>query len=128
VWNDSDQLWTYTLAYNPDCAVCHENLALVLMDRGDLAAAEKHYEEALRLDIDPQGALAFGSLRLQQGRLDEAAALYELAGRLDPHSPKVPYNLGIVREARATWRGRSPATGTRCGSSPSGPTPTTTSA
>ena len=105
VWNDSDRLWTYTLAYNPDCAVCHENLALVLMDRGDLAAAEKHYEEALRLDIDPQGALAFGSLRLQQGRLDEAAALYELAGRLDPHSPKVPYNLGIVREGQGDLEG-----------------------
>src|SRR5437879_4702766 len=81
VWHDSEALWAYTLAHNPDCLPCHENLALILTERGALDSAAAHYETAERLGLDPKGVLGFGNLRLAQGRLDEAAALYERAER-----------------------------------------------
>ena len=63
VWHDSDALWTYTLAHNPDCVPCHENLGLVLLERGELDAAAAHYERARRLGIGSNGAVAFCVLR-----------------------------------------------------------------
>ena len=98
VWHDSEALWAYTLAHNPDCLPCHENLALILTERGALDSAAAHYETAERLGLDPKGVLGFGNLRLAQGRLDEAAALYARAERVDPENPKAPYNLGVVLE------------------------------
>jgi hypothetical protein len=47
LWRDTETLWTFTLARNPDCALCHYNLGVLLADRGDLAAAAEHYETAL---------------------------------------------------------------------------------
>jgi len=98
VWHDSEALWAYTLAHNPDCLPCHENLALILTERGALDSAAAHYETAEHLGLDPKGVLGFGNLRLAQGRLDEAAALYARAERVDPENPKAPYNLGVVLE------------------------------
>jgi tetratricopeptide (TPR) repeat protein len=100
VWHDSDALWTYTLAHNPDCVPCHENLGLVLLERGELDAAAAHYERARRLGIGSNGAVAFCVLRQRQGRLDEAAELCELGRRLDPSNPNAPDHLGIVRDGQ----------------------------
>jgi protein O-mannosyl-transferase len=97
VWRDSEALWTYTLAHNPDCRPAHENLGQLLADRGDLAGAATHYEAALRLDARPEGAAGLCSVRLRQGRVDEAASLCELGLRLAPSSPNAHRMLAVVR-------------------------------
>jgi len=98
VWHDSGALWGYALAHHPDCVPCHENLGRMLLDRGDVATAADHYETAMRLGPDVMGVFGLGNVRLRQGRLDDAAALYERARRLDPLYEKPAYNLGVVRE------------------------------
>jgi tetratricopeptide (TPR) repeat protein len=98
VWHDSDRLWAYTLAHNPDCSPCLQNLGLLFAERGDLTGAADHYERAFRLGMQPEGNISFGNVRLAQDRLDDAVALYELAAKSDPGNAKASYNLGIVLE------------------------------
>jgi tetratricopeptide (TPR) repeat protein len=47
-------------------------------------------------------ALNLGNVRLDQGRLEEATALYEEAARLEPHNEKAHYNLGNVLTQRGS--------------------------
>jgi tetratricopeptide (TPR) repeat protein len=96
VWHDTETLWTYTIARNPDCALCHYNLGVLLEDRGDLDAAAAHYETALRIQPDAETAINLGNVRLTRGRPEEAVALYRQAVQLDSSNEKAPYNLAVV--------------------------------
>ena len=49
VYKDSESLWTETLRQNPAAGVAHASLARVLVERGDLDGALRHYSEAARL-------------------------------------------------------------------------------
>jgi len=100
VWRDSETLWTYTLAHNPGCRPCHENLGQLLAARGDLDAAAGHYEAALRLGVREEGVLGLCKVRLGQRRIDEAATLCEAGVRLNPASPTGHRLLAVVRAAQ----------------------------
>jgi len=111
VWRDSETLWTYTLARNPECSTCHANLGFVLFDRGDVDGAIAHYREALRLGPEVKTAVNFGNTLLAEGRLEEAATLYKLGMRLDPTHVGAAYNFanalhkqGKIEEAIAGYR------------------------
>ena len=111
VWRDSETLWTYTLARNPECSTCHANLGFVLFDRGDVDGAIAHYREALRLGPEVKTAVNFGNALLAEGRLEEAATLYMLGMRLDPNHVGAAYNFanalhkqGKIEEAITGYR------------------------
>ncbi len=62
-------------------------------------------------DIDADGAFALAETSEEEGDFDAARRWYELAGRLDPTDPVVPFNLGNVldelgrtREAEIAYR------------------------
>jgi hypothetical protein len=81
----------------PDFAEGHNNLGLALAERGDFAAAEGCYEQALRLH--PRYAEAhtnLGSAFKEQGRLEEALACYELALALDPDAVSTRWNRSLA--------------------------------
>jgi tetratricopeptide (TPR) repeat protein len=64
---------------------------------GELDAAEKHALRALARDADHAiGNLALGMVRMQQERYEEACAALETALRVDPASPKPPYQLSLA--------------------------------
>jgi len=96
VWHDTETLWTYTIARNPECATCQYNLGLLLEERGDLDAAAAHYERSLRIRDDSEPAINLGNVRVAQGRLDDARAIYQRATEIDSKSEKAWYNLGLV--------------------------------
>src|SRR5207245_1254339 len=96
IWRDADALWAYTVVHNPDCVPCRENLALLLVERGDLDAAAAEYERAIGVRMEATGVLGYCAVRLQQGRVEDAAALCALARRLDPLQAKAAYNEGLV--------------------------------
>jgi len=107
-WRESHQyaaaetLYRTTIGRNPGAWMAHHNLA-VIKARGsaaDMDMAVAHATEAIRLN--PTEADAHNTLGIalqRQGRLEEAAALYDAAIRLRPGRASAHNNLGTVRQA-----------------------------
>jgi Flp pilus assembly protein TadD len=94
-WRDTATLFQRGLTRYPDDPVMQYDLALALEHQGDLAGAERHYRESLR--IRPQSAQALnnlGNLLHQQGRVEEARGLYARALEIRPGWPLALNNLG----------------------------------
>jgi predicted Zn-dependent protease len=94
---DQSTQFRATIKYNPLCWMCHNNLALLLMERGELAEAESHLLASLALN--PRNAEAhndFGILLSTTGRLSEALTEHLEAVKLDPKLSDAYYNLGVV--------------------------------
>ena len=76
-------------------ATGHYNLANVLRDRGELAAAEAEYQAALALDPEHLWSLHNLSMLLQQARrFDEAIAVAEREVAVTPKAAAAHTNLG----------------------------------
>jgi tetratricopeptide (TPR) repeat protein/succinate dehydrogenase hydrophobic anchor subunit len=109
-WRNNASLFEHALAVTRDNAVAHNNLGASLLDAGNLAAAEGHLVEAVRLKADyPDGLANLGACRAKQGRLEEAGELFQRALEVRPTAP-VHYNLanllsrqGKLEEAEAHY-------------------------
>lgn len=97
-WHDSESLAVQVLASNPSPPPETLNaLGRTLARRGDLAGAEAHYREALRIDPGFASArVSLGLLRLDQNRSSEAVAEFREAVRLKPGEAEPHNNLGAA--------------------------------
>lgn len=71
-----ETLWRDTLAKNPQAWMAHNNLANLLLQRGDFGEAAEHYQAALEIDptaIEP--LLSLARMQAQQGEHDQAIEL-----------------------------------------------------
>ncbi len=86
------------LAIDPEYAPAHALLGRIAMSHeGDLAAAARHYERALRLaPTDADVLRSAASLAKNLGRLDDAFALQEYAVARDPLNPNANAGLGFT--------------------------------
>jgi Flp pilus assembly protein TadD len=97
IYRNIETLWRDTLAKNPQCWMAHNNLGLVLVDRGDLAGAIHHHREAIRIKPDHAKARAnLGVALVKAGRSAEAAAQYTRALELDPSCAEALANWGML--------------------------------
>jgi Tfp pilus assembly protein PilF len=97
-WKDSSTLFTQALRNTERNFMAYHILAEEMVKRGELADAEKHYREAIR--IRPDFKLAYnglGYLMMISGKQGEAGALLETALQLDPAYVPAMKNLGDVR-------------------------------
>ena len=97
-WRSTASLFTHAVRVTRDNPVAHHNLATALAEAGDLAGAERNYQEAVRIRpgyIEARSAL--GVVLARQGRLQEALAQQQEALRLAPSSADVHFNLGLIR-------------------------------
>jgi tetratricopeptide (TPR) repeat protein len=96
-WRDSETLWRDTLIKNPDCAMAHHNLGLVLQSQGRLDEALDCYKKSLQLE---QGSCEthndLGCFLGEQGKYDEAIEHLRLAVKLGPYCAEVHNNLGFA--------------------------------
>ncbi len=72
-WQNSETLWTHTLACTTDNEVAHCNLGTALLEKGRVDEAIAHYQQALQINpnyAEPQFCLA--NALLQKGKVDEA--------------------------------------------------------
>ncbi len=100
-WRDNIALYEHAMAVVKGDPLLHYNLANELRERGRLAEAAQHYEEALR--FDPNYAAAhtnLGPILAQQGRLDDAIAHYVAALRIKPDLAEAHNNLGMLLAER----------------------------
>lgn len=89
--------YEHALSLNPDDALAHNNLGLMLASQGWPNEAIFHYECALSLN--PEDATAhynLGNMFKAQGRLDEAITQYERALSLNPDDARSHNNIGLV--------------------------------
>lgn len=97
MYADSDTLWWTTIARNPRSWMAHNNIAINLVQRGEIDEAISHYDKAL--ELDPSYGEAHYNLAnalIRQKRVDEAIGHYEKAVALNPNNTMAYYNLGSV--------------------------------
>ncbi len=109
-WRNSETLWTHALAVTSENDFAHNNLAYLLVDRGELDDAISHFEAAARIrsrktDRHYNVGSAFVEMNLadalaRKGESDEAMVHYEQAIKLEPNYADAYYNRGNVLFAK----------------------------
>ena len=95
MYADIEALWRTTLARNPGCWMAHNNLAIVLFQKGDTDDAIGHYRTTLKMQPDFWDAeYNLGIALLSKGRVDEAIAHCSKAVRIAPNDPDAQVALG----------------------------------
>jgi tetratricopeptide (TPR) repeat protein len=90
---------TSAVALRPGSAAAHYDLANALQRVGGLEEAVEHYRMALALQPATQSVETrnnLGATLVRMGRLDEAAAEFDQALRIDPRSTQALNNLGSL--------------------------------
>jgi tetratricopeptide (TPR) repeat protein len=96
-WQDSETLWTHTLACTTDNYMAHYNLGDDFLEEQRLDEAITHYQKALQIKPDHAEARNnLGSAFFQQGRTDEAISQYQKALQIKPDYAAAHYNLAIA--------------------------------
>jgi tetratricopeptide (TPR) repeat protein len=88
MYGDIDTLWRMTLARNPGCWMAHNNLGMVLFEKGQLDEAIRHYRRTLEMQPDFWDAdYNLGTALLGKGQVDEAIFYCDKAVRMQPNDP-----------------------------------------
>lgn len=88
MYGNIETLWRTTLARNPSCWMAHNNLGIVLFERGQLDEAITHYRTTLQMQPDFWDAdYNLGTALLGKGRVDEAIFYCNKAVAMQPNDP-----------------------------------------
>lgn len=100
-WRDPTLLWLSASRALPDDPRVASNLATAYLERGDLAGAETALAHARALDPGSRAVRGnLGLLRLAQGRLDEAAAIFAALVAAEPRDARSWTHLAQVELQR----------------------------
>ena len=92
-----EDLWRDTIRKNPAAWMAHNNYGALLLERGDLKAAESHFKEALRLKADDAESVSnIGLLLQKKGDFENAIPYYQRAIQLQPGVAIFHLNLGTA--------------------------------
>jgi tetratricopeptide (TPR) repeat protein len=95
MYGDIEALWRTTLARNPSCWMAHNNLGIVLFQKGETDEAIAHYRTTLQMQPDFWDAdYNLGSALLKKGEVDEAIAYCNRAVAMEPNDPDAQVILG----------------------------------
>ena len=103
IYHDLETLWSDTVEKNPQSWMAHNNLGLVLQQKGQQDQAIAHFQRALELDpnkFEIQNNLGY-SLSMSS-RLPDAIPFLEKALQINPNYAATHYNLGnaLLRSGR----------------------------
>jgi tetratricopeptide (TPR) repeat protein len=94
-WQNSETLWTHTLACTTDNGVAGSNLGGDLLRKGRVDDAIDFYQK--RLQIEPDNADShnnFGLALLEKGRVEEAISQFQRALEIRPENASARLDLG----------------------------------
>jgi tetratricopeptide (TPR) repeat protein len=96
----------HSAGHQPRADLVEFNLGRLAEERGDPAAAERHYAAALAAAPDHfLAAMNLGTLAAKRGDLAAALPLFERAATLEPAAPDAAANLGAGRLAAGDFAG-----------------------
>jgi protein O-mannosyl-transferase len=88
MYGNIETLWRTTLSRNPSCWMAHNNLGIVLFEKGQLDDAIAHYETTLQMQPNFWDAdYNLGTALLGKGQVDEAIVYCDKAVRMQPNDP-----------------------------------------
>lgn len=97
IYEGLETLWRQNLSLNPNSFLAHNNLGMILNDRGDLNGAMHHFRETIRLKPNfGRGYNNLAGILMGHQRVDEAIPLYNEAVRLWPDYAEAHSNLGYA--------------------------------
>ncbi len=94
-WRNDEIMLTYTRSLNPSSMLAVNNLGILLHERGEYAAAEDLFREAIENDpafYQPHNGL--GQALVKQGRFEEAIEEFKIALQMEPGELSILNNLG----------------------------------
>jgi protein O-mannosyl-transferase len=95
MYADIEALWRTTIARNPDCWMAHNNLGIVLSQKGEVDEAIAHYRRTLEMSPDFADAdYNLGNALLQKGEIDAAILHCQRAVTIQPNDPEAQVALG----------------------------------
>ena len=111
IYRDAPTLYEATLARNPDCYLCLNNLGTLAARGGEMEEAARFYREAVRIKPDsPEAHNNLGSALAQSGKMAESLPHFEQAVRAAPNYVSarvnfggVLFRMGRVAEAKAQF-------------------------
>jgi tetratricopeptide (TPR) repeat protein len=88
MYGNIETLWRTTLARNPGCWMAHNNLGIVLFQKGQLDEAIAHYRATLQMQPNFWDAdYNLGSALLGKGQVEEAIFYCDKAVAMEPNDP-----------------------------------------
>jgi protein O-mannosyl-transferase len=97
LWRDTNTLFIYTLAVDPDCAWCHAQYGGALGNRGDLPGAIPHLQRAAELQPHRFRHQAYAGLALlRTGRAADGLPYLQRAVAMQPGNIDAVTNLGLA--------------------------------
>ncbi|MGD0813634.1 MAG: tetratricopeptide repeat protein [Verrucomicrobiota bacterium] len=102
-WQNSETLWSHTLACTTGNYMAHYNLGVDLAENGLEAEAISHYLKVVQIKPDHAEARNnLGGVYFRQGRVDEAISEYQKAVQIEPDYEVAHYNLAtaLLQEGR----------------------------
>ena len=94
-WQNSELLFTHTLACTPDNYNAHNDLGYDLLQKGRVDEAMVHFQKALQIYPDFAAArYNLGLALFKKDKVDEAIAQYQKVLQIKPDSADVRYDLG----------------------------------
>ena len=95
MYADIEALWRTTIARNPGCWMAHNNLGIVLSEKGEIDEAIAHYRKTLEMSPDFADAdYNLGNALLQKGEIDAAVVHCQRAVTIQPNDPEAQVALG----------------------------------
>src|SRR6266481_5311462 len=103
MYGNIETLWRTILSRNPSCWMAHNNLGIVLFEKGQLDDAIAHYQTTLQMQPNFWDAdYNLGTALLGKGYVDEAIFYCDKAVRMQPNDPDAQVALAnaLVQKRR----------------------------
>jgi Flp pilus assembly protein TadD len=96
-WQNSETLWTHTVACTTANDVAHLNLGVVLLQKGSVDDAIAEFQNALQIKpLVAEAHHALAAALLQKGKVDEAIVQFQTALQIKPGFAEAHHALGKV--------------------------------
>jgi tetratricopeptide (TPR) repeat protein len=97
VWRDTESLWLNAAMAEPECSICHNNVAAYLVNIGRVEAAFVHFNRTLAIRPDRDKAYAgIGLALIKLDRSADAELHLKRALAKDPYDATILNNMGIA--------------------------------
>jgi len=97
IWRRTEDLWRYAVENEPACAICQNNLGVLLYNEGHPALARGYLETAIKLRPDrDKGEKDLGLTLMSLGLNTEAIAHFRRAVELAPTDVEIRNDLGVA--------------------------------
>ena len=97
IWRDTENLWRYALESEPNCALCHGNLGVILSTQGHLDLAKAEFERVLELRPgEPRALQHLGHTYALFGDYPRAIEIFNVYLKRNPNDADVLNNLAAA--------------------------------